>query len=74
MTSTEEYLLVPEAAQRLRVHVNTVRRWLREGTLHGVKPGGDKSGYRISIQAIEDLLARGGRVQHHPRRKEQDAA
>lgn len=74
MTTTEEYLLVPEVAERLRVHVNTVRRWLREGTLQGVKPGGDKSGYRISVQALEDLLSRGGPGQFHPKRKQQDAA
>lgn len=68
------YLRVPEAAQRLDVHVNTVRRWLRNGTLQGGMPGGDKSGYRIPIAAIDELLAQqNGTRQRHPRRK-QDAA
>lgn len=74
MTTTEEYLRVPDVAARLGVHVNTVRRWLRDGTLHGVKPGGDKSGYRISVQSVERLLTEGGPGQHHPRRKQDVAA
>lgn len=35
----EELLTVEEAATRLKVDVETVRRWLRSGQLSGVKIG-----------------------------------
>jgi excisionase family DNA binding protein len=70
MTSTEGVvtLTVPEAALRLRVNVDTVRRWLRTGRLRGVKPGGDRSGYRIASSELDRLLTEGGEPQKHPRR------
>src|SRR3954447_11780216 len=33
---------VPEVAERLRVKHETVRRWLREGRLRGIRLGGTK--------------------------------
>lgn len=36
---TPEYLTVEETARRLKVDAETVRRWLREGTLRGQKFG-----------------------------------
>lgn len=33
----ETYLTIPEVAQRLRVHVATVRRWCRAGRLPCVR-------------------------------------
>jgi len=36
---TPEYLTVEETARRLKVDPVTVRRWLREGALHGLKFG-----------------------------------
>lgn len=51
-----ETLLVPEAAERLRVNVDTVRRWLRNGTLRGARPGGTKAGWRIPASEIERVL------------------
>lgn len=36
---TPEYLTVEETARRLKVDEETVRRWLREGTLRGLKFG-----------------------------------
>ncbi len=35
----EEYLSVEEAAKALGVHVETIRRWLRDGTIKGIKFG-----------------------------------
>ena len=49
----QELLTVPEIALRLKVHQETVRRWLREGRLRGRNFGG-KMGYRIKA---EDLVA-----------------
>ena len=35
----EEYLSVEEAAELLDVHIETIRRWLRNGTIKGEKFG-----------------------------------
>lgn len=42
----ERLLTVAEICQRLQVHEETVRRWLRDGRLKGINLGG-RSGYRI---------------------------
>ena len=51
------HLTVPEAAKRLRVTEETVRRWLRIGKLKGKRLGGTKAGYRIPEAKVEGLLA-----------------
>ena len=43
----ETYYTVKEVAERLRVHVETVRRWIKAGDLTAVRLG-DRTGYRIS--------------------------
>ncbi len=35
----ERFLTAEQVAELLQVHLDTVRRWLREGTLHGRKIG-----------------------------------
>ena len=57
----ETYYTVDEVAARLRVDPQTVRRWLREGRLPGVKPGGDKAGWRIAGADVAALLRPHGR-------------
>ena len=52
---TEIWLSVGEVAERLRVHVETVRRWLRSGELRGAQLGG-KSGYRITEDDLEAFM------------------
>jgi excisionase family DNA binding protein len=52
----DELLTVEEAADKLKAHRQTVRRWLREGKLKGVMPGGTKLGYRIPQSEIARLL------------------
>ena len=47
------WLTVGDICNRLRVHPQTVRRWLRSGELSGVLIG-DRGGYRIHP---DDLLA-----------------
>lgn len=42
----EEFFTADEVAEKLKVHVQTVRRWLREGELRGYLLG-DRAGYRI---------------------------
>ena len=51
----ERWLTVNQIAERLQVHQETVRRWLREGRLAGRNFGG-KSGYRIRERDLEACL------------------
>jgi excisionase family DNA binding protein len=52
----DRLLTVKEVAERLRANPQTVRRWLREGKLNGVMPGGEKLGYRIPESEVRRLL------------------
>ena len=52
----DRLLTVKEVAERLRANPQTVRRWLREGRLKGVMPGGEKLGYRIPESEVDRLL------------------
>ncbi len=53
---TDEGLLtVREVAERLRVHPDTVRQWLRAGRLHGRAFGG-RTGYRIAERDLQAFL------------------
>jgi excisionase family DNA binding protein len=55
----ERMLTVPQVAERLGANPNTIRRWLREGRIKGVMPGGTKLGYRIPESEVERLLDTG---------------
>lgn len=49
-------LLTPEeAASRLQVSLSTVKRWLRNGDLKGVKPGGKV--WRVEEESLEQFIA-----------------
>jgi excisionase family DNA binding protein len=53
--SNKEWTTTQEIAERLGIHVETVRRWLRTGSLRGVYVGG-KGGYRIRQNDLEEFL------------------
>ena len=53
----EEWFTVEEIADRLKVSVFTVQRWLRERRLSGHRLGG-KAGWRISGTDLKAFLAR----------------
>jgi len=56
----ERLLTVQEVVDRLQVHEQTVRRWLRSGELHGYSLG-RKSGWRIRESDLDKFLeARSG--------------
>ncbi len=57
MGDEDRFLTVPEVADRMRVTPYTVRKWLREGRIEGVMPGGTKGGYRISEAALRRFIA-----------------
>jgi len=52
----ERMLTVPEVVERLRVHPQTIREWLRAGKIKGVRLGGTKIGWRIPESEIQRLL------------------
>ena len=51
----ERWLTVAEICERLRVHEETVRRWLRTGQLPGRAFGG-RAGYRVRESDLEAFL------------------
>lgn len=64
MTVVSELAYPTEVAQELRVSVGTVKRWLRNGDLEGVRlPGGD---WRIPWSEVERLRVRRRLVKHRP--------
>ena len=52
------WLTVREVADYLRVHEETVRRWIRDGELPVLALGGQKTGYRIRREALDAFIAR----------------
>lgn len=53
---TDEILYTPqEVADRLKVSEQTIKLWLREGTLRGVRLGGKRI-WRIPESAIQEFL------------------
>ncbi len=53
--SSERLLTVQDVVDRLQVHEQTVRRWLRSGELRGYSLG-RKSGWRIRERDLETFL------------------
>ena len=51
-----------EAATRLKVHAETIRRWIRTGAMRGNLIGGDRAGYGVPASEVE-LRLRGLRPQ-----------
>ena len=52
----EEWLTVQEAADRLKVHPETIRVWLRDGRLRGTQPMNKRVGWRIAASELERIL------------------
>lgn len=53
----DEWLDVEQVADELGVHVETIRKWIREKQLNAVSLG-RRGGYRIRRSALEDFLRR----------------
>jgi excisionase family DNA binding protein len=56
MDKDDSLMTVPEVAATLRLHPDTVRRWLRAGQLPAVNLGG-RRGYRIRRSELDRYLA-----------------
>jgi excisionase family DNA binding protein len=54
----DEVLTVREVAQRLKLTGETVRRWLRDGKLRGVRFS-DAGGWRVRASEVERVLLGG---------------
>lgn len=57
--SVSDLLTVTEVASFIRVHPETVRRYIREGHIKAIKLTGKRSDYRISKKSLEAFM--GGR-------------
>jgi excisionase family DNA binding protein len=55
MVDQAQWLTVAQIAERLQVHPETVRRWLRDGQIVGRNFGG-RSGYRVRERDLEAFL------------------
>lgn len=53
----ERLLTVQEVAECLRMHRESVRRWLRDGRLKGGRIGGRRLGYRIPESEVQRLIS-----------------
>jgi excisionase family DNA binding protein len=51
----ERYFTVQQVAERLQVNEQTVRRWLREGTLAGVRLAGQ---WRMTDADVREFIER----------------
>ncbi len=58
MEHQPEYVTVEDAAQRIGVHEQTVRRWLRRGQMEGTLIT-RQAGYRIRRDEVERVLIEG---------------
>jgi excisionase family DNA binding protein len=52
----DELLTVNEIADRLKVHPETVRRWIRTGRLRGVLAGTNQAGFRVWASDLQAFL------------------
>ena len=55
----ERLLTVNEVAERLRAHPESIRRWIRQGKIRGIKLAGDRYGYRISEGELKRFISEG---------------
>jgi excisionase family DNA binding protein len=53
----EPVLKVQEFADRVRIHPETVREWLRTGKIRGARPGGNRAGWRIPESEVARVLS-----------------
>jgi excisionase family DNA binding protein len=64
LATEEQYLTIPEVAERFRVTRKTVYRWIETGELHGIR---FKRAYRIAESDLQDFIER-HRVRPRPDR------
>jgi excisionase family DNA binding protein len=55
MNDRRDWVTTEEAAEYLQVHVNTVRRWAREGAIPAAKLG-NRGGFRFRREDLDRFL------------------
>jgi excisionase family DNA binding protein len=55
----DELLTVEEVAERLKLSQETIRIWLRNGRLSGIRLGTRRSGWRVRASEIDRLIEAG---------------
>jgi excisionase family DNA binding protein len=55
MSGNGEWLRTPEAARYLGVHIETIRRWAREGAIPAAKLG-NRGGFRFKREDLDRFL------------------
>lgn len=58
-------LTTKQVAEKLQMDAETINRYCRQGILKGFKPGGDKSGWRITTQSLEEFINRASAGAEH---------
>ena len=53
----DEWLTVQEITRILKVHEESVRRWIRGGELPAILLGSSKGGYRVKATDLDAFLA-----------------
>ena len=53
----DELLTVAEVAKRLKLHQETIRRWIREGKMPAISLGRTQAGYRIRASELRLFLS-----------------
>ena len=57
MDNQGDWIRTPEAARYLGVHIETMRRWAREGTIPAAKLG-NRGGFRFKREDLDRFLER----------------
>ncbi len=57
MMEPNQILTIPEVAAQLRLCPNTIRKFLHEGRIKGVRSGQYGGKWRISQRAIDDFVS-----------------
>ena len=50
------WLTVKDITDELRVHEETVRRWIREGKLPAIQIGSRRGGYRVKREDLDSFV------------------
>jgi excisionase family DNA binding protein len=59
MAAGQEVLTVKEAAARLKLNPETIRRWIKSGRIRAVSLGSDRAGFRIPESEVLRMLGSG---------------
>lgn len=56
IAADERLFTVAEIAKHIGTQEQTIRAWLKAGRIRGLRPGGDKIGWRVRASEFERFL------------------